>query len=116
MMILDAISAANSEHAVHFLVTAYMESLHHFHRSLGLPAEAVELPLQGTADLHSRLELLSYRADVPFEKVLGVAEARAVFIAALARLAVLARRSGNEHRQRPEPARVRGLRNDVRCD
>ena len=33
MMLADAIDSAVSEHAVYFLVTAYVESLHHFHTS-----------------------------------------------------------------------------------
>ena len=44
MMLADAISSATSEHAVYFLVTAYVESLHHFHRSLGIPERVIALP------------------------------------------------------------------------
>src|SRR4051812_35958784 len=58
MMLADAISSATSEHAVYFLVAAYVESLHHFHRSLGIPERVIALPLAGLDDLEERLRLL----------------------------------------------------------
>ena len=45
MMILDAINTAQNEHAVYFLVTAYLESLQHFPRGLGLPKSVMQLPI-----------------------------------------------------------------------
>ena len=89
MMIVDAINSAQSEHAVQFLVTAYLESLHHFHRSLGIPEKVTVLPLRGAADLERRLAALSHDNNVPREAVVGLAEARTVIGCALARLAVL---------------------------
>ena len=58
MTIVDAISAAPSEHAVYFLVTAYIESLRHFERSARVPEPVLQLPISGRADLARRLDTL----------------------------------------------------------
>ena len=87
MMILDAINGAPSKHAVYFLVTAYIESLHHFHRGLGIPESVVRLPVTGVADLEERLERLHHNVDVPLEAVVPASEVSAVLSSAVNRLA-----------------------------
>ncbi|MGZ8267932.1 MAG: hypothetical protein ACXW20_10240 [Burkholderiales bacterium] len=86
MMIADAIDSATTEHAVYFLVTAYIESLHHFHRSLGIPERVIELPIAGAEDLAERLAALRHNINVPLEGVVGASEADAILARALARL------------------------------
>ena len=88
MMIIEAIESAASEHAVYFLATAYIESLHHFHRSLGLPETVVALPLSGEADLRRRLAALPNDSNVTVQTK-AIAEARAVIDSALWRLSTL---------------------------
>jgi hypothetical protein len=88
MMIVDAIRSASNPHAVHFLVTAYLESLRHFDRTCGVPAEAFHLPIGGSHDLEMRLDRLHEHA-VPLEAIVAVAELVAVFACALERLAAL---------------------------
>jgi hypothetical protein len=88
MMLADAIESAVSEHAVYFLVTAYMESLHHFQASLRIPKAVIALPLGGVDDLAERAQALRESGNAPA----GVAgEALAVLDCALARLSALAR-------------------------
>lgn len=87
MMILDAIDGAPSKHAVYFLVTAYIESLHHFHRGMGIPEPVVKLPVQGIADLEARLECLHDSAGGPLEAVVPASEVSAVLASAVHRLA-----------------------------
>ena len=87
MMILDAINDAASEHAVYFLVTAYIESLHHFHRSLGIPEGVVKLPVGGVRDLEERLDTLRRTGSSPFEGEVPAAEVSAVLASAVQRLA-----------------------------
>jgi hypothetical protein len=89
MMLADAIDSAVSEHAVYFLVTAYLESLHHFHRSLGIPERVIALPLGGVDDLDERVRALRDNSNAPLERIVGIAEAIAVLECALARLRVL---------------------------
>ena len=89
MMIIEAIESAASEHAVYFLASAYVESLHHFHRSLGIPHSIIVLPLHGVADLRQRLAALSDDDNLPMPGLASVLEARTVFGAALARLSAL---------------------------
>ena len=89
MTILDAINSAASEHAVYFLVTAYIESLQHFHRGLGIPEAVIKLPLSGVDDLEERLTSLksSIDVDVPLEAVVPASEVTAVLASAVQRLA-----------------------------
>ena len=86
MMILDAINTAASEHAVYFLVTAYIESLHHFHRSLGIPESVIRLPVAGVGDLEERLVALRHDSNTPLEVVVPVSEVSAVLASAVQRL------------------------------
>ena len=89
MMIVDAINSSPTEHAVYFLVTAYIESLRHFERACGVPQCAIELPVLGFSDLAARLEALRGSMDSAPEPVVATAEAAAVLGAALGRLATL---------------------------
>ena len=86
MMIIDAINSANNEHAVWFLVTAYLESLNHFHASLGLPLAVVALPVRGLADLRSRIAALRNCRPAPAEQSTPPAEVAAVLETAVGRL------------------------------
>jgi hypothetical protein len=89
MKLADAIDSAASEHAVYFLVTAYVESLHHFHRSLGVPERAIALPIGGLEDLTQRLLLLRENAGPACDGTLGAAEMAAILQCALGRLHAL---------------------------
>jgi len=86
MMIVDAISSAPSAHAVYFLVTAYIESLHHYRSSLGIPQEIISLPVSGVGDLESRLTALRLNVNVPLEAVVPASEMSAVLATAVQRL------------------------------
>src|SRR5215207_2971947 len=89
MMIVDAIESAPTEHAVYFLVTAYIESLRHFERGCGVPQRAIELPLAGVPDLAERFEVLRGASHVAPESAVAAAEAAAVLESALRRLSAL---------------------------
>jgi hypothetical protein len=88
MTIVDALTSAPSEHAVYFLVTAYIESLRHFERTCGVPQRVIALPIEATGDLRERLDALRHARAHPAEAVV-VAEVAAVLGAALARLETL---------------------------
>jgi hypothetical protein len=87
MMLADAIESAVSEHAVYFLVTAYIESLHHFHTSLRIPQRVIALPLGGEDDLAERAQALR---EVGHASPGVTGEALAVLECALGRLNALA--------------------------
>jgi hypothetical protein len=89
MMIVDAISSAPTEHAVYFLVTAYMESLRTFEESCGVPEPVTRLPIAGEDDLHRRLDILRSTLATPLENVVPVTEVSAVLDCAVRRLAGL---------------------------
>lgn len=86
MTIVDAISSAPSTHAVYFLMTAYIESLHHYHTTLGIPEAVITLPLAGRDDLHARLDVLRHNINVPLEAVVPTSEVSTVFATAVERL------------------------------
>ena len=86
MMIVEAINSASSEHAVYFLVTAYIESLHHYRCSLGLPESVVSLPVSGVGDLEARLWSLRHNINVPLEAVVPSSEVAAVLASAVEKL------------------------------
>ena len=90
MMIIDAIGSAPTQHAVYFLVTAYIESLSHFERSCGVPAEALVLPIRGRGDLEARAGALDRHTVVPFEAIVPISELTAVLRCAVERLGALA--------------------------
>ena len=89
MMIVDAIRSAATQHAVYFLVTAYIESLRHFERSSGVPSEVLDLPLRDHADLTRRSRLLDRHILVPFTAVVAMSELATVLACAAERLAAL---------------------------
>jgi hypothetical protein len=89
MMIVDAVSAAPTQHSVYFLVTAYIESLRHFERTSGVPGMVLDLPVSGAADLSDRLDALRRNSDVRLESVVAVSELAAVLACALTRLETL---------------------------
>jgi len=86
MMILDAINTAQNEHAVYFLVTAYLESLQHFPRGLGLPKSVVHLPVGGLDDLERRLVSLQHDSNIVLDSVVPAWEVSAVLASAVERL------------------------------
>ena len=86
MMIVDAISSASSEHAVFFLVTAYIETLQHYQGSLGIPESVVSLPVSGVHDLEARLRALHHNINVPPEAVVSASEVSVVLATAVERL------------------------------
>ena len=89
MMILDAIRSAPTRHAVYFLVTAYIESLRHFERSCGAPAEVLELPVRGREDLAERTLVLHRSPAIALEAIVAMSELAAVLAVALDRLGTL---------------------------
>jgi hypothetical protein len=89
MIIVDAIQSAPTEHAVYFLVTAYIESLSHFECSAGLPRPVLRLPICGSADLASRLDTLETSIAVPHETVVPVSEVAGVLASAVSRIGSL---------------------------
>lgn len=106
MMISEAIDTAVSEHTVHFLVTAYLESLHHFHQSLGIPESVVRFPLGDKEDMARRLAALYSEITVPLEAIVCIVEARMVLRCALERLTILERDERLEY-STSEPQRFR---------
>lgn len=97
MMIADAITSAPTEHAVYFLVTAYIESLRHFERSTRVPEPVLQLPISGSADLAMRLDSLTNNIDVPLEAVVPLSEVAGVLACAVARLNRLNGAPNNEN-------------------
>jgi hypothetical protein len=89
MMIVDAVNSAPSQHAVYFLVTAYLESLRHFERTCGVPQRVIELPVASATDLSERLEALRRTRDAMSESTVVVSEVSAVLSSALSRLDML---------------------------
>jgi hypothetical protein len=86
MIIVDAINSAPTEHAVYFLVTAYIESLSHFNSGSGVPRPVLRLPISGPADLASRLDTLEHNVNVPLEAVVPVSEVAGVLASAVNRI------------------------------
>jgi hypothetical protein len=86
MIIVDAINSAPTEHAVYFLVTAYIESLCHFNCSAGVPGRVLRLPISGPADLASRLDTLESNVTVTLEAVVPVSEVAGVLSSAVNRI------------------------------
>ena len=85
MMIVDALSSAPTQHAVYFLVTAYIESLRHFD-AVAVPKAVLHLPLSGHDDLAARLALLQNSINGPLEAVVSVSEIAGVLACAMTRL------------------------------
>jgi hypothetical protein len=108
MKIVEAIQSAATQHAVYFLVTAYVESLRHFERTSGVPPAALALPIAGASDLEQRLDALRDTAGVPREAMVAVSELAAVITCALGRLEALACAA------QPESRAMAHVRNDSR--
>lgn len=89
MMIIDAIKSASSEHAVYFLLTAYIESLRHFEHAPPLPEPVLRLPLIGAQDLRIRLAAVSDTIDVPWDIAAPAPELADILGAAVTRLSGL---------------------------
>ena len=90
-MLSDAIKLAETEHAVYFLLTAYVETLDYYDppRS-SIPARAKRLPIAGKADVVERLHVLR-NTYTPSGSIAGavIEEAVDVFSAASQRLTAL---------------------------
>jgi hypothetical protein len=89
MMIVDALSSAPTQHAVYFLVTAYIESLRHFESNVAVPKAVLHLPISGGDDLAARLTALQNNINVPLEAVVPVSEVAGVLASAVTRLTEL---------------------------
>jgi hypothetical protein len=88
MLINDAIRSARSEHAIYFLLTAYLESLQ-FSRKL--PEYVTAMPLAGLHDLEWRFEKLFVELESMFgekdqKQLHDLVEAINVFEASVSRL------------------------------
>jgi hypothetical protein len=95
MTIDEALEAANSEHVVFFLLTAYVETLHYYEQTrAAFPPRVLRLPLKSEADVAGRLRALHDTAKKHGGESavlsLIMKEAVEVFTAASQRLAVLA--------------------------
>ncbi len=59
MMISEVMYRLNTEHEIHFVLTAYLETLQCYHAGKRLPPGVAALPLKGAADIEARFtELL----------------------------------------------------------
>ena len=74
LSIIEAIQRAESEHAVYFLLTAYLESLWETENGSGLRGSLRRLPIAGESDVQERAEALATAADGPI-----AAEAAEIF-------------------------------------
>jgi hypothetical protein len=84
--IIEAIKHAETEHAVYFLLTAYIESLWISENAIGLRAPLRRLPIDGHTDVQERARVLAAEelaAEGPI-----VAEAAEIFRVASQRLDV----------------------------
>jgi hypothetical protein len=92
LKITDAITTADTEHVVYFLLTAYVETLHYYDplRS-SLPEHVKRLPMAGISDVAERLRALrtSIEQYAQSQARLLIEEALEVFSAALQRLKAL---------------------------
>jgi len=63
LTLTDALTLAQTEHVVYFLLTAYVEACVHGGQRSGLPAECKRLPVAGKPDVHERLRALREALD-----------------------------------------------------
>ena len=84
MSIIEAINRAETEHAVYFLLTAYLESLWHSDKATGLRGSLRKLPIDGHNDVQERARVLSQDACTGHGAI--VSEAAEIFRAASERL------------------------------
>ena len=113
MMIVEAIDSAPTEHAVYFLVTAYIESLRHFERGCGVPQRAIALPVSGFRDLAERFEILRGSVDVAPDAAVAAAEATEVLASALRRLSAVAQAAENAPAPAMRSARIDSLHSSL---
>ncbi len=95
MIITDAISRANSKHAVYFLLASYLEAVGSgIERRL--PDRVSRLPLAGLNDLQTRYGAVAEALERETNRcnVAALREAVAVFGAALSQLRILESREG----------------------
>jgi hypothetical protein len=92
LKITDAITTADTEHVVYFLLTAYVETLHYYDplRSF-LPEHVKRLPMADISDVSERLHALRTAIEqyAQSQARLLIEEALEVFSAALQRLSAL---------------------------
>ena len=86
MTLIEAINTASSPYAVSFLLTAYLESLQQFRQPAGLPQSITDLPIAGPDDIRRRAALLNAGPCTGLDSVFALAELRAVFGCAVARM------------------------------
>ena len=86
MSIIDAIKRAETEHAVYFLLTAYIESLWHSENGTGLRISLRRLPIDGESDVAERAKALTLDECAAERPI--VAEAAEIFRVASQRLHV----------------------------
>lgn len=59
MLLVEAVKAASTDDVVYFLLTAYVETLHHYSETrAALPFLVTKLPLTGKSDVQARLRAL----------------------------------------------------------
>lgn len=101
MMILEALRLATGEHAIYFLLTAYVETLHYYDETRSvLPPHVTKLPLTGKADVTARLRVFSQMAKKERHQPavqFMIEEATEIFAAASRRLSVLAAQAATQH-------------------
>ena len=100
MSITGAIRRASTEHVVYFLLSAYVETLHHYDSVWrALPERVKRLPMAGKADVLERVSALGEAAIAHARSACSVQtmirEVAEVFCAALHRLQVLHIRAGD---------------------
>jgi hypothetical protein len=92
LQITDALTTADTEHVIYFLLTAYVETLDYYEplRS-ALSAEVTRLPLAGLSDIAGRLSTLQTARErsAPSRVRFLIEEAVEVFDAALQRIRAL---------------------------
>ena len=93
MRITEAIELATTEHVIHFLLTAYVETLHYYDTTRAVvPANVQSLPLTGKPDVNKRLHVLRGTLTACCDNAdarLAIEEGIDVFTAACSRLRAL---------------------------
>lgn len=67
MMLKDVILESESEHEIYFLLTAYLEALHHCDKPDALPQYLKDMPLSSVDDVRARFEQTSSELIEPSE-------------------------------------------------
>lgn len=91
--ITDVIGQSNTQHVIHSLLSAYLESLDHLSVTIGLPTWVKRFPIHGLDDVDERLaffcETVKKTTDCGSWEVAMIREAEDVFGAASSRLRLL---------------------------